>query len=106
MAEVIVNLVLMIPFLIMGVMFSKGRGASLIAGYNTLPESEKAKYDEVVLCRFMGKIMYGVSFSLFLFALSAALNLEFLFWSGLILIFVLVIFAVVYANTSDRFKKV
>ncbi|TFD99487.1 DUF3784 domain-containing protein [Jeotgalibacillus salarius] len=105
MAEVIVNLVLMIPFLIMGIVLSRGNGAWLIAGYNTMPESEKEKYDEVALCKFMGKIMYGVSFSLFLFGLSAMLDFDFLFWTGMVLMIVLIIFTVVYMNTGDRFKK-
>lgn len=105
MAEVIVNLVLMIPFLIMGFVFSKGKGASLIAGYNTMSESKKAQYDETALCKFMGKVMYGVSFCLLLFSLNAALNMEVIFWTGMILLFALILFTVVYMNTGDRFKK-
>ncbi|KIL53554.1 hypothetical protein KP77_05300 [Jeotgalibacillus alimentarius] len=105
MEAAIVNFVLMVPFLIIGVVFSRGKGASLIAGYNTMPEDEKAKYDEVALCKFMGKIMYGVSFSLLLFGLSEILNFPILLGVGIVLLFVLIIFAVVYSNTGDRFKK-
>ncbi|MBM7578642.1 DUF3784 domain-containing protein [Jeotgalibacillus terrae] len=105
MEAAIINFVLMVSFLIIGIVFSRGKGASLIAGYNTLPEDEKEKYDEVALCKFMGKVMYGVSFSLLLFGLSEILDIPFLFGVGIVLLFVLIIFAVVYSNTGDRFKK-
>lgn len=41
-------------FLVLGVVFSRGKGTSLIAGYNTASPEEKAKYDErssARLCR-------------------------------------------------------
>ena len=62
MAGAIINLVILIPFLVAAVIFSKGKGASLIAGYNTMPPQEKRQYDEVAMCKFMGKIMYGICF--------------------------------------------
>lgn len=37
---------------ILGIVFSKGKGSSLIAGYNTAGPEEKKKYDEKALCRF------------------------------------------------------
>ncbi|MDQ0157464.1 DUF3784 domain-containing protein [Robertmurraya andreesenii] len=105
MAAGIVNLIIMIPFLIFAIFLSKGKGAFLIAGYNTKSDSEKAKYDEVALCKFMGKIMYGICFSLFLWSLSEMLEKQFIFIIGLILFLSLVIFALVYVNTRNRFKK-
>ena len=98
-------LIISIPFLIFAIILSKGKGAFLLSGYNTLPDSEKAQYDEVALCKFMGKIMYGISFSLLLFALSEMLANQVLLSIGLILLISLIIFAVVYSNKRDRFKK-
>lgn len=98
-------LMISIPFLIFAITLSKGKGASILAGYNTMPDSEKAQYDEVALCKFMGKIMYGISFSILLFALSEMLGNQVLFIVGLILLLSLIIFALVYSNTRDRFKK-
>lgn len=98
-------LIISIPFLIFAITLSKGKGASILAGYNTMPDSEKAQYDEVALCKFMGKIMYGISFSILLFALSEMLENQVLFIIGLILLLSLIIFALVYSNTRDRFKK-
>ncbi|AZB42035.1 DUF3784 domain-containing protein [Bacillus sp. FJAT-42376] len=98
-------LIVLIPFLIFAILLSKGKGASLLAGYNTMSDSEKAQYDEVALCKFMGKIMYGISFSLLLFALSEMLVNQILFIIGLILLLTFIIFALVYSNTRNRFKK-
>lgn len=98
-------LVILIPFLIFAITLSQGKGASILAGYNTMPDSEKAQYDEVALCKFMGKIMYGISFSIFLFSLSEMLENQVIFIIGLILLLALIIFALVYSNTRNRFKK-
>ena len=105
MAGAIINLVILIPFLIAAVIFSKGKGAALIAGYNTMPPQEKRQYDEVAMCKFMGKIMYGICFCLVLFAVAGIVDENALFIIGLILMFALVIFALVYTNTNNRFKK-
>lgn len=101
----VASLIISIPFLIFAIILSKGKGASLLAGYNTMPDSEKAQYDEVAMCKFMGKIMYGISFSTLLFALSELLENQIIFIIGLILFLSLIIFALVYSNTGDRFKK-
>ncbi len=105
MEAAILLIIIPLPFFILAIVLSKGKGASLLAGYNTMPDSEKAKYDEAALCQFMGKIMYGISFSLLLFGLSELLDTQALFIIDLILFIGLIIFALVYANTGNRFKK-
>lgn len=104
MAGVIINLIMVMVFLILGVYLSNGKGAFLIAGYNTMPASEKAKYDEAALCKFMGKMMYGLSFSILLWALSDLFKIQLLFIIGMILFISVIIFVLVYSNTKDRFK--
>lgn len=98
-------LIVLIPFLIFAITLSKGKGASLLAGYNSLPDSEKAQYDEVALCKFMGKIMYGISFSILIIALSEILENQTLLIIGIVLLITLLIFALVFSNTKDRFKR-
>lgn len=89
----------------LGAMFRKGKGAFLIAGYNTMSEKEKAQYDEKALCRSMGKLMYllGVCFA----AVTAAAILEiiWLMWTGIGVFLAIIIIDVVYSNTGNRFKK-
>ncbi|GIN20585.1 DUF3784 domain-containing protein [Siminovitchia fordii] len=105
MSEAIVNFIILIPFLIFAVILSKGKGAFLIAGYNTKTDHEKAEYDEKALCKFMGKIMYGICFSILLWGLSEVLENQLLFIIGLILFIIIVTFAIVYVNTGNRFKR-
>ncbi|MFD1708823.1 DUF3784 domain-containing protein [Siminovitchia sediminis] len=100
-----VHFIIIIPFLIFAIVLSKGKGAFLIAGYNTKSEEEKAKYDEVALCKFMGKVSYGICFSIFLGALSGMFGLQILLIIGLMIFFLLIIFTFVYFNTGDRFIR-
>lgn len=105
MVGVIINLIFFIAFLIIAIFLSKGKGAFLIAGYNTMSDSEKAKYDEIALCKFMGKIMYGISFSILLWALSDMLKIQVLFIIGMVLFLCFIVFVLVYSNTGNRFKR-
>ncbi len=105
MNDSIVYVVILIPMLVFAIVLSIGKGASLLAGYNTMSESKKETYDEVALCKFMGKIMYGISFSLLLIAFSEISGYSFLFVVGFVLLVFFIIFAGVYTNTKNRFKK-
>lgn len=93
-------------FLLLGGILYSGRGASMIAGYNTLPEKDKRKYDERALARFMGKMMFAWSFSMLFWVSSDILGIGWLFGVGLVLFGGLTVFALVYANTGNRFRKV
>jgi len=68
-----------VPFVILGVVFINGKGSSLIAGYNTISPEDKKKYDTVSLSKFMGKIMFALSFSMFFWVISAAYEMNWLF---------------------------
>ena len=61
MGLLLVELAVIASFVGLGVLFSKGKGAFLIAGYNTASRSEKENYDEKALCRFMGKLMAAMA---------------------------------------------
>ena len=88
---------------VMGVFLLMGRGSWLIAGYNTMSVAEKAKYDERALCKFIGKILIAIG------ALTPAIAVEAV--SGWypyaygFLVTGLCAFAVIYANTGNRFRK-
>ncbi len=92
-------------FLLLGLMFLKGKGAFLIAGYNTATREEKARYDEKALCRFMGKLMIALALCWSLLALSHVLQRTWLLWLGLGLFLAVLFGGVIYANTGGRFKK-
>lgn len=101
----ITSIIIIGLFLLLGVVFSTGRGSFLIAGYNTMPKEEKAKYDSVALCKFMGKMMFALSFSMVFWVLSDALEIQWLFTLGLLFFFCIIVFILVYANSGNRFKR-
>ncbi|WP_392455304.1 DUF3784 domain-containing protein [Chryseomicrobium aureum] len=105
MSGALINLLVIIPLLILAVYLSQGKGAFLIAGYNTMPKEEKANYDELALCKFMSKILYGISFSLVLLSLSEWLEMPLLIWVGIALMIGLIVFTLVYSNTGNRFRQ-
>ena len=97
------TIVLMIS---LGIMFYLGTGSSLIAGFNTLSEEEKEKYDVVALCKFMGKMMFVLTSSVVLWLISEVYEMNWLFYIGLALFIGLIIFLLIYVNTGNRFKKI
>ena len=52
----IVCFLLALLFLVLSIFLFMGKGAWLIAGYNTLSKEEKKKYNEKKLCRITGFI--------------------------------------------------
>lgn len=97
-------IVITLLFIILGGIFSLGKGAFLISGYNTLSKEEKTKYDEKAMCKFMGKSMFVLAFSIFLWGFSNLIKQPILLAIGLILFIGTVIFIVIYANTKNRFN--
>ena len=92
-------------FLLLGLVFSRGKGAFLIAGYNTASKAEKARYDEKALCRFMGRLMFAMAGCWAVVALSTLLDREWLLFLGLGLYLVVIFGGVIYANTGNRFRR-
>ncbi|MDF2536032.1 MAG: hypothetical protein K0R18_2191 [Bacillales bacterium] len=105
MGGTIILLLMPVLFIIFGVVFSLGKGAFLISGYNMLSKEERANYDEKALCKFMGKSMFVIAFSVFLWGLSSLIKQHILFVIGLTLFLGTVIFILVYSNTKNRFKR-
>lgn len=92
--------------ILLGIIFSMGKGSALIAGFNILPEKEKNRYDAVALSKFMEKIMFALSFSVVLWLFSEVYEISWLFYIGLTLFIGLIIFLFIYTNTGNRFKEV
>jgi len=92
-------------FVLVGIMLSLGKWSFLIAGFNTMSKEEKAKYDVISLCKFMGKLMFMIAFCITLFVLSDILMMKILFKVGITLFIVSIIFVIIYANTENRFER-
>lgn len=89
----------------LAIVFFCGKGAFLIAGYNTASKAEKSRYDEKQLCRFMGKLMFTLAVCWLVTALGSVLEITVLLVTGISLFLVSIAGAAVYANTGSRFKK-
>lgn len=100
-----IHLIVVCSFIVLGILFSKGKGAFLIAGYNTAPPREKAKTDEKKLCRFMGKFMFALAACWLVIAASALFDRMSLHWIGLGLFLAVIIAGLIYANTGNRFQR-
>ncbi|MEK4197971.1 DUF3784 domain-containing protein [Cytobacillus sp. FSL K6-0265] len=92
-------------FTVLGVFLFYGKGTFLIAGFNTLPKKEKAKYDQQALSKFYGKTLLALSVSMILWLVSDILQNNLLLIIGLILFTGIIIFSLVYSRFGDRFKK-
>ena len=93
-------------FFVMAFFLLRGKGSFLIAGFNTLREEEKAKYDKSALCRFVGWLLIAMSLVMAFFPLGIHFEIYWLTYCGSVLIFVIAIGATIYANTGRRFYKV
>lgn len=92
-------------FIIMGIIFSNGKGAFFIAGFNTMSKEEKEKYDSVALCKFMGKLMFALSFAMIFWLLAIIYSTNILFIIGFILFFFFLVCGLIYMGSSERFHS-
>jgi hypothetical protein len=59
----------------------------------------------VALCKFMGKMMFALAFSMVLWLVSEALAIRWLYILGLVIFLSIVGFILIYLNTGNRFKN-
>ena len=83
-----------------------GKGTGLIAGYNTMSPEEKRRYDGPALARFTGKILLVIGLATLPYGVGIfCFGLEWLTWVYLTVVIGLSVFAAIYCNTGNRFKK-
>lgn len=70
-----------------------------------MPKEEKDKYDTVALCKFMGKLIFALCFSMIFWLLAIIYNMDSLFIIGFLLFMVCIFFGLIYMNTENRFMK-
>ena len=98
------HLLVTASFLVLGVVFSRGKGTSLIAGYNTASPEEKAKYDEKKLCKAMSRLMFALAGCWLVIASSEVFKEIALLWIGLALFLVISVFGAVYVNRGCKVR--
>lgn len=60
----IVVLIMALLFLVLAILFFRGKGSKLISGYNTMSAEEQQKYDEKKLCKATGFVCLACSIML------------------------------------------
>ena len=101
----IVNIFVTLLFVILGIMFSAGKGIDLVAGYNTLSKEEKEKIDQKTLCKYMTILMFLLAACWVVLSIGIEISKMWLFWCGFGLFICVVIFFVIYINTGNRLGK-
>ena len=104
-ASFIVMSIFAVPAIFFGIILCHGKGADMIAGFNTASPEERAKWDETALCRAVGILLLVMVGCLELLLLGAVLGMVALTWGGGVLIAVSTVFGIIYINTSKRFKR-
>ena len=105
MIDLIVYTFMILLFCIPGAVLMRGKGAFLIAGYNTSSPKEKAVYDEKALCRAVGTMMFSLAFCFLVAGIGTYFKLIALVWVGFGLFLPVVIIGLIYINTSKRLKR-
>ena len=101
----VVNLVMIALFVLLGVLFARGKGLDLIAGYNTLSAREKEKYNKEKLCKAMSRMMFLLAGTWAVAAAGVYIRSNALCWAGIALFLAVIIGGVIYMNTGNRLKK-
>ncbi|MBR3355635.1 MAG: DUF3784 domain-containing protein [Oscillospiraceae bacterium] len=103
--ELGVSLVIATIFVVLGIIFAAGKGANLIAGYNTASREEKAKTDEKKLLKAMAVFMFVLAGCVLVSALGQVLHIKPLIRAGQAFFAVAVIIGLIYLNAGDRFRR-
>lgn len=99
---VIVGLLTCVLCVLIGTVITLGYGGSVLAGWNTASDDEKAKFDEKAVMRLSGMMISG-------FGILVSLSLIGKDWfSGALAVFIVLalvwmIVLLIYMNTSERF---
>jgi len=97
--------ILIILLTTMAVLLFNGKGAFLIAGYNTMKKVKKQKYNEAALCRFMGMLLLAIVICIIITLLGVYFKITWLEYFGIGIKIPIIISGLIYANTGNRFIK-
>ena len=103
-AACVIQGIMILLFTGLGIIFARGKGQNLIAGYNTATEAERAKYDEKKLLRIVRNGMFGFAGCGALGLVGTLTESNFLMNASYVLFFIIAIVLVVRANTAAKKK--
>lgn len=89
-------------FLILGIVFACGKGTFLIAGYNTLPEEKKARYDARKILREMSRMMFSCVGCMAVGILGSIVDAPWLVVLGVVLTVLVIVFFLIRINRESK----
>lgn len=89
-------------FLILGIVFACGKGTFLIAGYNTLPEEKKARYDARRILRDMSRMMFSCVGCMAVGILGSIADAPWLVVLGIVLTVLVIAFFLIRINWESK----
>ncbi len=98
----ILQIVMFAAFLALSIVFSRGKGSFLIAGYNTMSKEEKAKYDEKKLLKHMSGMMLSCAVCMLIAIVGMLLGAVWLETAGYCLIIPCGIVFAILANIRTK----
>ncbi|MBM7698808.1 DUF3784 domain-containing protein [Kurthia huakuii] len=101
----ILLLVIIILFIITSGFLFNGKGAFLIAGYNTMSADEKSHYNERALCRATGMMMLGLAISMALYIPGIVTNQGGWFIAGTVMMIACIVISLIYMNSSKKINR-
>lgn len=101
----IVYFVIAAPLVALAIVMICGRGASLVAGYNTASPAKRAQIDEKKMLRYVGAILLATAAGLVTAGVGAWVGSHVLHYVGIGLLIMMPIVGVIVMNTRDRLKK-
>lgn len=90
---------------VLGIVLLSGRGASLIAGYNTMSKKEKARWNERALTKAAGIYLLGTGGWLVGLFFATVLDIGWLALALSIAFIAGTAFLLLFTNKSKRFKR-
>ena len=97
--------IVVIPFLVISIIFLNGKGADMIAGFNTMSKEEQAKYDKKAMCRFVGVMTLATILPLMFMPIGIFMGMTLMSLCLALYYAMVIIGGLVYANTGGRFLK-
>lgn len=93
--------------LLVGLITHTGKANFLIAGYNTMSETERANWNIEAIYKFMGRMLIIISVILLIGGGLILLNVFpwIAMWVSWGIFFAVSIFGVIYMNVSPKFKR-
>ena len=93
---------ILLLFALLGVVFARGKGQGLIAGYNTLSEKERAKIDEERLMKVMSRGMFALAGCMALGLIGFLTSRRELVIGCFILFAAVIVLILIFANTKTK----